>query len=331
MTSLPIFPFIIIYRITNLITNKLYVGQTEQTLKDRFVQHKRKGNGCLKLVRSMNKHGRENFVIEFVMAANTQEVADYWEQFFIAKWDCIKNGYNIAEGGKVTKHSAETKKQMSETHLKKSFCRTPEAITEILEGKLSTQQLATKYNTTPQTIAIVRREALLEQGIVYKYVPHETSEQTRQAISKANTGSKRTQEARKRMSDAQKGKKRSPEHIRNSAEALRGMKHTEQSRENMMAGQRARWPHRAQEAMLDIQTSSLSIQELASKYNVDGATIYNIKREARPADQKGRRRYAYQTSVGIADICSSALTNKELAVKYGCVIETISRIKKRNL
>jgi hypothetical protein len=216
---------------------------------------------------------------------------------------------------------------MSETRRKKSPWYTSEAIADILLGILTTQQLATKYDTTPQTIAVVRRKTLAEQGIIYKWEQPPPSEQTRQKISKAKIGIKRTPETKKKMSDARKGKKRSPEHIRKSAEAMIGLKHTEEARKKMSAAQRARFPHRTPEAVLDIQTSNRSIEELAAKYNVDGTTIYNIKREGRPLSERGRKKHIYRTPEAMTDIQNNSLPAADLAVKYGCVIETIWRIR----
>lgn len=48
---------------------------------------------------------------------HTQEIANYWEKYFIHMFNSIKQGYNILEGGgfsrKGTKHSIKTKKHMS--------------------------------------------------------------------------------------------------------------------------------------------------------------------------------------------------------------------------
>jgi group I intron endonuclease len=53
------------------------------------------------------------------MICHTQEIADYWESFFIKKYDATKSGYNILIGGKTgsrkgLKHSEKTKKKMSD-------------------------------------------------------------------------------------------------------------------------------------------------------------------------------------------------------------------------
>lgn len=104
--------FGIIYVITNNINNKVYVGQTWRPLNERFSQHKRDGK-CLKLHRAFNKYGKEKFDISLCTIAHSQEILDYWECFFIEKYDSIKNGYNIREGGSKGKLSPISKKKIS--------------------------------------------------------------------------------------------------------------------------------------------------------------------------------------------------------------------------
>ena len=53
----------IIYKVTNLVNNKIYIGQTERTLKERWEQHKYK-EGCRHLHNAILKYGAYNFKIE---------------------------------------------------------------------------------------------------------------------------------------------------------------------------------------------------------------------------------------------------------------------------
>lgn len=106
--------FGIIYKIVNKINGKLYVGQTWDTLKHRFNNHKYGNKQCIKLSRAIAKYGTQNFDIESILIAHTQEVLDYWEIYFIKNLDTIANGYNIREGGSRGKHSLESRRKMSE-------------------------------------------------------------------------------------------------------------------------------------------------------------------------------------------------------------------------
>ena len=102
-----------IYKITNVFNDKVYVGQTWSTLAHRWGQHTSGKKVCIKLCRALDKYGKSNFKIELITIAHTQEVANHWETYFIKRYDSIKNGYNIREGGSRGKHSEETKIKMS--------------------------------------------------------------------------------------------------------------------------------------------------------------------------------------------------------------------------
>lgn len=54
-----------IYKITNLINNKIYIGQTIRDLKVRFKQHCYR-NGCAYLHNALLKYGKANFKIELI-------------------------------------------------------------------------------------------------------------------------------------------------------------------------------------------------------------------------------------------------------------------------
>jgi group I intron endonuclease len=87
----------IIYKISNNVNDKIYIGQTWKTIGDRFSGHKYNGkninkkNNCVKLSNALNKHGISNFKIEMLCVTHTQECMDYWEIYFIKQYDSIKN------------------------------------------------------------------------------------------------------------------------------------------------------------------------------------------------------------------------------------------------
>jgi group I intron endonuclease len=103
-----------IYIIKNKCNNKVYIGQTIYNIIKRFYCHKCDKKGfCRKLFNAFNKHNRNNFYIELLTVAHTQTAANYWENYFIIKYNSIANGYNIRDGGNCGKISEETKRKMS--------------------------------------------------------------------------------------------------------------------------------------------------------------------------------------------------------------------------
>ncbi len=103
-----------IYKISNTINDKIYIGQTWQSLSTRFGQHKSPNSkDCSKLHRAFNKYGRENFSIELIVSIEDQLTADAYEKFWINVYNSVTFGYNIKEGGSKGKHSIETRIKMS--------------------------------------------------------------------------------------------------------------------------------------------------------------------------------------------------------------------------
>ena len=60
----------IIYKITNLINGKKYIGQTVNSVEKRFNDHSNPNNDCY-LGRAIRKYGKENFKVELVCKANS--------------------------------------------------------------------------------------------------------------------------------------------------------------------------------------------------------------------------------------------------------------------
>lgn len=89
-----------IYKITNNINNKIYIGKTENSIEKRFKEHCmgafRDRNEKRPLYAAMRKYGIENFHIELVEETdNPEEREIYW----IGYYDGYTKGYNATIGG----------------------------------------------------------------------------------------------------------------------------------------------------------------------------------------------------------------------------------------
>lgn len=94
-----------IYKITNDINQKIYIGKTEQSIQLRFKEHLRdyKKERCEKrpLYAAMNKYGPEHFHIELIEETdNPEERERYWIQYY----NSYHNGYNATLGGDGKKY-----------------------------------------------------------------------------------------------------------------------------------------------------------------------------------------------------------------------------------
>ena len=94
--------FGIIYIITNSINDKVYIGQTIQTLKSRWQAHCRKGSleeQNMQIKRAIRKYGKENFSIKELERCSIAEL-DEKEIYYISLYDSYNKGYNSTKGGK---------------------------------------------------------------------------------------------------------------------------------------------------------------------------------------------------------------------------------------
>lgn len=87
----------LIYKITNKVNNKSYIGQTRYTLEFRWRQHQHKKDGS-KFHNAIQKYGPENFNVEILEECNI-DVLDSREVFYIAKYNTFNEGYNLTIGG----------------------------------------------------------------------------------------------------------------------------------------------------------------------------------------------------------------------------------------
>ena len=84
-----------IYKITNLSTNKIYIGSTKTSVEQRFQEHLT-AKDELPLHRDIQELGPENFNIELVEKVQyiDEETLLIAETTYIMAYDSIANGYN---------------------------------------------------------------------------------------------------------------------------------------------------------------------------------------------------------------------------------------------
>lgn len=91
----------LIYKITNKLNEKVYIGQTTKTLDHRKKGHIQAAKDGVNhhLYNAMNKYGIENFVFEEICKASTKSELNYLEAKYILEYDSVRNGYNMGYGG----------------------------------------------------------------------------------------------------------------------------------------------------------------------------------------------------------------------------------------
>jgi group I intron endonuclease len=208
-----------IYKITNLLDGKYYIGQTTNSFKARFTNHiseARCRRNCRYLGNAIVKHGSKNFIVEqLITGIKSQEDLDNIERLWILVTRSYdhKVGYNIEFGGNGRgKISPETRIKMS----------VPKS--EEHKRKLS--------------------EAAKKRG------GHPLSAEAREKIAAWHRGKKASPETIRRLSESHKGFKPSPEAIAKTAAFNRGNKYllgrkaSEATKLKMAEAQRLAWKKR---------------------------------------------------------------------------------------
>lgn len=151
-----------IYKITNQINGKIYIGKhSTDNLDDGYM-----GSGIL-ICKAEKKYGLENFTKEYLAFCDTEEKLNWFEKFYIKKFNARQVGYNLTDGGDGIlgiKHTEETRKKMSESQ---------------------------KANYIKEN---------------HPNFGKHLSEETKEKLSEAKKGKIRSEETKQKISDAMKGK-----------------------------------------------------------------------------------------------------------------------------
>jgi len=231
----------IIYKITNKVNGKIYIGQTTQGLKVRLGVHfseARKGKTNSVIHAAIRKYGKENFDSEEICRCKSKKQMDDAEKFYIRYFKARSPiGYNLTDGGEGVLGwvpSAEWRKNTSESQKGKQY-RLGMKATEETKAKISRNSKGNTYclghKHTEETLAKMRAR-----------VP---TEETRAKISAAcmgnknSLGHKHTAETCAKMSIRMKGNqimlgyKHSPETCAKMSAGHIGLKHTEETKAKM--------------------------------------------------------------------------------------------------
>lgn len=86
-----------IYKITNTVNRKIYIGQSIRPIEQRFRRHINNAvnnNLDTHFARAIRKYGQDKFIIEQIDVANSQDELNKKEQYWIKYYDAINRGYN---------------------------------------------------------------------------------------------------------------------------------------------------------------------------------------------------------------------------------------------
>lgn len=190
-----------LYRITNKINGKIYIGQTVQPNK-RWNQHKNDAAHPTMIIHhAIKKYGNDAFEFEVIAGCKTWDDANETETLLVTQYNSrVPNGYNVALGGITAPKSEEWIQKMKDWHASLS----PEERAEISKKQSEATQKQIVEKGHPATGRIVseeekelHRKARLENPI--EYTP-----ELRQKMSDAHIGIKDSEETKQKKSESAK-------------------------------------------------------------------------------------------------------------------------------
>ena len=230
----------VIYKITNKINGKLYVGQTGQKLSKRIYKHKyysKKGSPGLGA--AIAKYGWENFSVEVVEICPVEQLNER-EKFYIVKFNSkAPNGYNLTDGGEG--HAGCSPSE--ETRTKISASNKGRRVSAETRAKIAAANKARDKKLPDRTGKKHTTETKAKISASNK--GKKPSPETRAKLSASKKGKNNpfygkhhSEETRAKMSASKKGKKRKKS---KTPSPQKGKPRSQETKAKISAAQKARW------------------------------------------------------------------------------------------
>ena len=144
-----------IYKIENLITHQVYIGQSN-SIEKRWSTHKSRAADPkfnTKLYNAIRQYGIENFSFTILWKC-AMKYLDAYEQFYINHYNSIENGYNEVR-------TINKGKRISQTLLRK-------IIADLRRQELSMKEIAAKHCISYSTVNQINRGKMFhDEKITY--------------------------------------------------------------------------------------------------------------------------------------------------------------------
>ena len=144
-----------IYKITNKLNNKIYIGQSNNPQKrwSSHLSHARNNEyiGKSALYDAIRAYGENNFIFEIIgWFEDYNEKEKYYIKLYNSK---IPNGYNITDGGEEPPH------KYGEKHHNSTYSQEviDNIIDDLLSHKYTQKEIENKYNVNQQLITSINR------------------------------------------------------------------------------------------------------------------------------------------------------------------------------
>jgi group I intron endonuclease len=139
----------IVYKHTNQISGKSYIGNTSKDIVIRWKEHisRSKKNNNRKFDNALRKYPIDSWKHVVLFESNSLKESKQKEIEMISKYDTFINGYNSnSGGGGVKKHTEESKKKISEAGKRECSKETRLKIGVANKGKLVSKEIRKKIS-----------------------------------------------------------------------------------------------------------------------------------------------------------------------------------------
>lgn len=212
-----------IYKITNNINNKIYVGKTTTTIQNRFKEHIKKARanvGCFDSYfhKALIKYGIDNFTVEELDIADSLEELNQKEIYWIKTLDSTNGdiGYNQTiggDGGDIFNQLTPERQQITRQKLSQSSSNRVWINNGLVDKQITKNEIIPDgfiqgrlplSDETKKKMSESRRGRKLSPNTVAKIIQSKkehgyiVSEETKQKLRDANLGKKYSDEVNRK-------------------------------------------------------------------------------------------------------------------------------------
>ena len=246
-------PIIGVYKISNVLSDRYYIGYSKNINK-RFCVHRSKlKNSChdnIFLQRAYNLDGEDKFIYEIIHRCNTEKEAKEIELQYLTDLSIRDKLYNLNynnSGGDLMTHHPD--KELIREKILKSCAETM--------SKMSSEERKEKYGKNG------------EKNGMYGKTHTEEARKIFSEVHKGNTytkGKKASEETKKKLSEIRKNKNTGEEN------PFFGKHHTEETKQKIREKNKGNIPPTAKEIIID-DITYISIAEAGRQLNICTPTI----------------------------------------------------------
>lgn len=280
-----------IYKVTNILNGKCYIGKTKGDFQKRKKQHIQNAlNGserCPKFYNAIRKYGVDNFEWESVYSENCLiEQLNEKEKFYISKFNSIKEGYNVCvggEGGDTLTNSPNKEERINKIRNRNVSEETRQKISNATRGK--------KNPFYGKKVSEEMKQKIRETKL--KTIARLTIEERKKKFGSQNIGKKswnsgtkgvfkHSEETKRKMSDSRKGLKHSEEAKRKMSLRMIGSKLSEETKRKLSVINKGENSPKfikfteKQKEFVKSNMNDMTIKELTNNFNKLFFTDYSI-------------------------------------------------------